>query len=146
MTAPYVLDEAFGFWLHRAFTSVRVRTLQRFREAGFDGTPEQWALLVRLWERDGRPLGELAERTFRDPAGVTRLVDALAAKGLVERRADAEDRRVRRVWLTPTGHALQHTLVPVVEALVAELLEGLDPADVQTTRATLQALVGRLEG
>lgn len=145
MTEPWDIDEAFGFWLHRAFNGLRVRTLARFREAGFDGTPEQWALLVRLWREDGLTQTDLADRTFRDPAGVTRLVDALAGRGLVRRGADPTDRRVRRVWLTPEGRALEDVLVPVARSLVEELMDGLDPEAVRITRDTLRALAGRLD-
>src|SRR6202023_2303169 len=49
------------------------------------------------------PMGELAETLACDASNVTGLVDRLESRGLVRRRASAEDRRGKGVGLTPTG-------------------------------------------
>src|SRR5687767_7637081 len=81
-----VLDNALMFWVHRAYQAARNVTYDAFREHGVELTPEQWAVLVRLWECDGRTQNELCESTFRDKPTMSRMVDGMAARGLVERR------------------------------------------------------------
>ena len=90
----------------------------------------------------GRPLpmGRLADTLSCDASNVTGLVDRLEARGLVERRPSADDRRVKVLHLTPAGSRLraqllrrmsgrlhplsrlsleeQRTLVKILEALV----------------------------
>src|SRR2546425_12528845 len=46
---------------------------------------------------------ELARRLHYDPSNITALADSLEARGLIERRADATDRRVRVPAPTPAG-------------------------------------------
>jgi MarR family transcriptional regulator, organic hydroperoxide resistance regulator len=53
---------------------------------------------------------ELARRLHYDPSNITTLADSLEARGLIERRADASDRRFRLLALTPDGERLRATL------------------------------------
>jgi len=53
---------------------------------------------------------ELARRLHYDPSNITALADSLEERGLIERRADASDRRFRLLALTPQGERLRATL------------------------------------
>ena len=53
---------------------------------------------------------DLARRLHYDPSNITSLADSLEARGLIERRADAADRRFRLLALTPAGEQLQASL------------------------------------
>jgi DNA-binding MarR family transcriptional regulator len=53
---------------------------------------------------------ELARRLHYDPSNITALADSLEGRGLIERRADASDRRFRLLALTPEGERLRATL------------------------------------
>ncbi len=57
---------------------------------------------------DGRTttVGDLADAIGRSPSATSRVVEGLVGRRLVERRAEAEDRRQRTVWLTPRGEAV----------------------------------------
>ena len=66
-------------------------------------TMPQLRLMYLLYLRDGRPVGELAEEMSVRPATMTGLTDRLVRQELIERRGDAEDRRVVRVVLTDEG-------------------------------------------
>jgi len=57
-------------------------------------TRAQWAVLARLEYNEGLKQSELAEMLDLQPITLTRLVDRLCASGLIERRADPDDRRV----------------------------------------------------
>jgi MarR family transcriptional regulator, organic hydroperoxide resistance regulator len=71
----------------------------------FDLTPSQLAALGHLDEPCAQR--ELAESLHFDASNVTDIVDRLEARGLVERTVDPNDRRVRRIVLTPDGEALR---------------------------------------
>src|SRR5207253_5215351 len=53
---------------------------------------------------------ELARRLRYDPSNINALADSLEARGLIERRADASDRRFRLLALTPAGEQLRVSL------------------------------------
>ena len=65
---------------------------------------------------------ELARRLHYDPSNINALADSLEARGLIERRADASDRRFRLLALTPEGERVRTTL----EALLAQPPNFLD--------------------
>jgi MarR family transcriptional regulator, organic hydroperoxide resistance regulator len=71
---------------------------------------------------------ELARRLHYDPSNINALADSLEERGLVERRADASDRRFRLLALTAEGERLRTTL----EARLAQpplFLDRLTPAE-----------------
>ena len=71
---------------------------------------------------------ELARRLHYDPSNITALADSLEARGLIERRADASDRRFRLLALTAEGERLRATL----EERLAQpplFLDRLTPAE-----------------
>ena len=65
-----VVDNAIGFWIHRVYQATRNEMYRAFRERGCDVTPEQWAVLIRLWERDGCSQTELSDATGEGGAGL----------------------------------------------------------------------------
>lgn len=139
-----IVENALGFWIHRVYQASRNQMYRTFREHGDDITPEQWAVLIRLWEQDGRVQGELSEVTFRDAPTMSRIVAGMEERGLLERRVDPDDGRVRRVHLTRHGRALEKKLVPLVERIVAGMVEGIDERALVTTRNTLRKMFDNL--
>jgi DNA-binding MarR family transcriptional regulator len=68
----------------------------------------EYDVLLRLGRTPERALrmSDLAERVLLSPSGVTRLVDRLAARDLLERRTDPTDARVALASLTTEGSRL----------------------------------------
>lgn len=142
---PYDLDQAPGFWMNLAFNRLRQVSLERLGAVEPGLTPEQWALMVRLWADAPMDQADLVARTFRDKAGVSRLVSALEGRGWVTRQTDPADKRRRRVHLTEAGRAQEGRLVPVVRGLVAEAFAGVDDAERAVLRGILKRVVDNLE-
>jgi DNA-binding MarR family transcriptional regulator len=66
----------------------------------------QLAALYALADGGTTTIADLADTLNRSPSATSRLVDGLAHRRLLERRAESEDRRMRSVWLTERGRAL----------------------------------------
>lgn len=94
--------------------------------------------------RQGAPFaltpGELGERTMVTSGAVSKRVDRLEARGLVERRPSASDGRSRSVRLTRRGRRVIDAAMDDHVANEARLLTGLDPSQ----RDALGDLLGRL--
>jgi len=138
------VENAIGFWIHRVYQASRNEMFRAFREQGEDVTPEQWAVLIRLWERDARTQSELSDSTFRDPPTMSRILDGMEARDLLDRHADANDGRVRVVRLTRRGRDLKRKLVPVVERLVGRMVSGIDDTALVTTRDALRRMFANM--
>ena len=93
-------------------------------------TRAQWAVLLRLERREGLKQSDLAEDLDIQPITLTRLVDRLCDNGLIERRADPNDRRAKRLYLTPAARPLLDRIETQVEDLAGTVLAGVDPAAV----------------
>ena len=91
-----------------------------------------------LWEQDGRTQTALAEDTLRDKPTMSRILEGMEARNIVERRSDPTDARVRIVKLTRRGRELQKKLVPVARALVAKMVANIDPKALEITRDSLR--------
>jgi MarR family transcriptional regulator, transcriptional regulator for hemolysin len=90
--------------LHDVARLIRVEADKRARTHGM--TRAQWVLLLRLSQRPGLSQKEAADLLEVEPITVARLVDRMVALGLIERRADKQDRRVWRLHLLPAATAM----------------------------------------
>jgi MarR family transcriptional regulator for hemolysin len=110
--------------LHDVARLMRTRFDQRARARGM--TRAQWVILARLARHPGMSQNELAGICEVEPITVGRLVDRLEARGFVERRPDATDRRVNRLHLLPATQPILEEITSYREALSEQVLDGLD--------------------
>jgi len=118
----------FAFALSDVARLARTYADQEARRFGI--TRAQWAVLARLETCQGLKQAELAEMLDIQPITLTRLIDRLCRHGLIERRADAADRRAKRLHLTPAAAPLLEELAALGNELYATALEGADPNDI----------------
>ncbi|HEV2560676.1 MAG TPA: MarR family transcriptional regulator [Rhizomicrobium sp.] len=111
--------------LHDVARQLRTRFDQRARARGM--TRAQWLILARLSRQPGLSQNEMAAICEVEPISVGRLIDRLEARGLVERRADPADRRIRRLHLLPAAQPILEEINCYRDALNSELVEDLDP-------------------
>jgi DNA-binding MarR family transcriptional regulator len=103
-------------------------------------TPQLKALLLISEEKEIR-MRELAHRLGGSFSNATVLVDRLVDRGLVERMAEPQDRRVVLVRATEDGQHLIEQLVTSWRTLSASLLETLTSEDLATVRKALSVLL-----
>src|SRR5215213_11894795 len=97
----------------------------------------QEMVLIELWQDDGLRGGELAVRLGVEPPTITKMLRRLEACGLVERRADPEDARSVRVYLTGRGRTLEEPVLGCWERAEQTVLAGMNAKDRQTFRRLL---------
>jgi MarR family transcriptional regulator, temperature-dependent positive regulator of motility len=101
----------------------------RMQSAGLDLTSVQFAALDAIAVEPGIDQASLAATISFDRATIGGVLDRLETKGLVGRVVSAQDRRARRLSLTPRGEQLLASIRPVVESLQADILESLSPSE-----------------
>lgn len=142
--APISRKREFAFLLYDVARLLKTLADQRVR--GLNMTRAQWAVLQRLEQGEGLKQSELAESLEIQPITLTRLVDRLCANGLVERRADPQDRRVKRLFLKPAARPLVERLGHLGEDLMVEVLAGVDEKAVEFMLAQLTRTKENLRG
>ena len=119
----------------------RLRDLEEKLFGRYELTPQQYnALRLLAAERPGklRTL-DLAGRLVSRAPDITRLLDKLEQRGLIERDRPADNRRVVHVGITEAGLALLHELREPLRACHARQLGHLSPREIEDLIALLRA-------
>jgi MarR family transcriptional regulator, transcriptional regulator for hemolysin len=132
---PRSLNREFGFSINDVARMIRTYADQKARQFGI--TRAQWVVLVRLDRFEGLKQSELADMLDLQPITLTRLLDRLSASGLIERRADLNDRRANRLYLTPAARPLLEQLGELGEELMTTALAGVDRDSIERMVAQL---------
>jgi MarR family transcriptional regulator for hemolysin len=120
----------FAFLINDVARLLRTYADQRVRQLGM--TRAQWAVLARLEYHEGLKQSEL--------------VDRLCANGMIERRPDPNDRRAKRLHLTPLARPLMDRLTDLGQDVMATTLDGFDLATVERMILELSAAKENLKG
>ena len=115
---------------------MRIDADKRARAHGM--TRAQWGILIWLDRQPGLSQKELAEILEVEPITVARLIDRLEARGMVERRADARDRRIWRLHLLPPSAS-------VLDELQVEKADMHRMATTDVDAATQAAMIEGLQ-
>lgn len=121
-----------AFWLHRLSAQV----LQRFEKAlaEFGVTAAQWNILLVIERGQADSPRAIAECVGVDAGSVSRALDRLAAKNLIERIHDQQDGRSVRVALTLAGRQI---MAPTVETAISQDIDWLAELTASERRAFL---------
>src|SRR5499427_1355718 len=94
-------------------------------------TRAQGIILARLARQPGMTQNEMAGLCEVEPITIGRLVDRLEARGLLERRLDPADRRIRRLHLLPAAEPILKEIQNYKEELFREITADLDERTVE---------------
>jgi MarR family transcriptional regulator for hemolysin len=109
-------------------------------------TDATWTPLIHLKEGgDDISQTELALRVGLDGSSLVRLLDLLEGKGFIERRVDSNDRRARRILLTPAGEAEVARIRAQLYCVERALLGDLDDPEMLAMVQGLEAIDQRAE-
>lgn len=134
----------FGLQLVRLARRWRRELDRRLAVVGL--TDATWAPLIHLKESgDGLSQKDLAASVGIDGSSLVRLLDLLAERGLIERRADRMDRRARRVFLTPAGHEAVLTIRGLILEAEADMLADLSNAEIAAMLEAFEKVHRRLD-
>ncbi|MGE0850245.1 MAG: MarR family winged helix-turn-helix transcriptional regulator [Hyphomicrobiaceae bacterium] len=124
-----------------------MRTVFERRVRAFGLTRAQWLVIARVHRRPGLSQSAVADLLEIEKAPAGRLIERMEAKGWVERRDDASDRRINRLHLTSEGERLHAAIWPLAESTVDAALGELTAEErrrlthlMSRVKATLQGL------
>lgn len=118
-----------GYLLERTTRVVKLNFRKKFTELGIDLTPEQWVILDSLSKNPGMLQKDLADSSFKDAPTISRILDILSKKQLIERKPHSTDKRAHQIILTQQGQSLYNTVKPEVDGLRAIGWDSLSEKD-----------------
>ncbi|MFN8355647.1 MAG: MarR family transcriptional regulator [Spirosomataceae bacterium] len=107
-------QRAYFFKIDTTVKKIRHTMQKKLDHAGLNLTVDQWVLIDHIEKKQGLSQIELAEITVKDGPTVTRIIDLLVEKGLVERRMPENDRRKFGIYLTSAGQEKYEQAFPII--------------------------------
>ena len=132
------VEKSVGFLLAKAHQHVVALFKEEF--AAYEITPTQFILLAILWEMGSAPQAELSEKSHIDRTTIVGIVDRLAKRKLVERKAHPDDRRIHLITLTVRGRELEEELRIAASRVREKIKAKISPGDCKTLVCLLKRL------
>jgi len=128
-----------GFIPYRlSFTSNLVSdSIAATYEALFGINIPEWRVIAWVAEVGAITQQDICDRSRMDKTSVSRAAIALTHRGLLERRANAQDRRSRLLGLTPAGEALYAAIAPKALELERRIFADFDEEELAAFKAML---------
>jgi len=120
------------------------RLNRRFAAAGIGITVEQWAALYCLWDEDGQTQQDIAAGLLLEKSTVSRALEALERGGWVCRVRDANDARLKRVFLTDQSRAVRDECGALALEVLGEAQRDLAPEEREALRRLLTRVLHSL--
>jgi DNA-binding MarR family transcriptional regulator len=136
------LETHLGYWLR--LVSNHVSHAFKIKVERHGVTVAEWVVLRALFERDGVKPSELAAGLGLTRGAISKLVERLATKELLEVCGDARDGRAQVVTLRSAGRRLVPKLAALADENDAEAFGHLDEGQRAQLFSTLKGIVGRL--
>jgi len=136
--ANYEVAESVG---HHLVSLVQMmRREVELRMARHDLTDAQWRPLWLLKSGRATTAIELAREACVDAGAVTRMIDRLEDKGLIERARSETDRRVVHLLLTPAGEAAAASIPHVLASVNNDFLQGFSEREWKQLRRFIERM------
>jgi len=128
-------DGRAGYLLRQAHQAFRAAAQAELGPVGL--TLPQYSVLSVADAEPGLSGAELARESMLTPQTTNEIISLLAAAGLLERRPDARDRRLRRMFVTETGRDLLSLARSAVHAVERRMTCSFSDADLARLRGWL---------
>lgn len=135
------IESIILFQIDKTSKVSKLYSQREFDRLGMGITVEQWVLLKIIEENDGLTQKELADKSLRDPASITRTLDLLNKKGFVERRPVKDNRRQYSVCLKKEGKSFIEKYMLVINSHRAKSIEGFSEQELEV----LMQLLGKIQ-
>jgi DNA-binding MarR family transcriptional regulator len=107
-------------------------------------TVDQWVVLKYIGENEGASQVDIAKSSAKDAPTTTRIIDQLVRKKLVQRKADATDRRKFKMMMTEKGENLVKKIVPKILKHRHNTIKGIKDTELKTFISTLKKMLNNL--
>ena len=138
-------QDTIFYSIEKAIKTYRQFAQRRIHHAGLEITLDQALLLRALSDYPENSQSEIADLIFKDHASVTRMIDLLVKKELLERSRHANDRRRYKLRLSNQGKKVLRRLNRVVSENRALAQSGISEKNSKQLRKTLHQIIENCE-
>lgn len=139
------IEKVILFQLDKTSKIAKQYSQKEFDRLGLGITVDQWVLLKIIEESAPLSQKELAKHSTRDPASITRTLDLLEKKQLIERESIKGNRRQYNIILTKQGNSFVQTNLALVSEHRRKSVEGLSKEDLEQLKRMLLKIQQNME-
>jgi DNA-binding MarR family transcriptional regulator len=140
----FTAEESLGYLMKRVVASMTQSIERRLQE--HDLTDAQWKPLLMMHLGRAATVAELARECTCDAGAMTRMLDRLEAKGLLERARSSEDRRVVNLELTAEGRRTASRIPQVLTDTLNQHLAGFTRDEWLELKGYLERMLANGDG
>lgn len=140
-----LLSKEIAVELNLAACKLKQYTSSKLKENHVDITPEQFLVIDMLWNEGPMSQQKMADTIHKDKNSVTKLVDALENKGLIERRQDRKDRRSNTLFPTEKALQMKDATKEAGISMLDGILNGISEKDLREFLNTLSRISANME-
>lgn len=147
MTEEFNFDTRLIFAILNGKVSAAInqKLYNNFKQGNLNINPEQWTVLLSLWEKDGVTQQELCNETSKDKPSMTRLINNMEKMHLVVRIASKTDKRYNMIYLTKNGRELEETARFIANRTLKEALNGLSTDELRISQNVLRKIFSNIK-
>jgi DNA-binding MarR family transcriptional regulator len=135
--------KSVGYLLRQTLNLMQPRLEAVFADHEF--TFVQWCVLMQLRDGLANRAADISRNLNHDSGALTRVIDQLDARGMIERTRSTEDRRIVELALTGQGSEAVEGLIPLVVDSLNELFAEFSRAEMEQLTGLLHRVLARLQ-
>lgn len=140
MKSEEQLNNVVNFLLEQTVRQMRGYAQRQLDTLQTGITVDQWVILKIIEERKQISQVELAQVSQKDTASITRILDLLQKKGLIQRIDDEYDRRKYMISLTGEGTEFVMRNLPFINRIRGQIVQGLSQEEIQALKSILDKI------
>lgn len=137
-------SELSGFILERSAKRMKQYFQQCLSSANAGITIDQWVVLSVLDKQDGISQLAIAKATYKDAPTITRIIDLLCKKELIQRVTNKQDRRRFDIQLTQKGRDKIEQILPIIQDARRQAWKGLKDEEIDQLVSSLNMVFNNL--
>lgn len=141
----YNLKESLGFKLELASRLTTSNLSRKMKEDNFPITPEQWGIINFLSLEDGITQNQISTLIRKDHTCVSRLIENLIKKEIVEKNNSPVDRRINLIYLTEKGRSLHKEAILTATNNLDRAFSGVTENEKYIFSKVLDKIIENLE-
>ncbi|WP_134680305.1 MarR family winged helix-turn-helix transcriptional regulator [Paracoccus ravus] len=131
------------YWISRVNARYVQVLERRLKPIGLD--MPRWRVLISLYEEEYLSVSQIAEHSVMRLNTATKVVQRLAADGMVTTRVSPSDGRVTEVTLTAEGDRMRQAALEQAERILAASFINITPDELAALNGLLQKVLSRLD-
>lgn len=138
------LSDIIFYSIDKSIKTYRQFAQKNISKAGIEITIDQWLVLKTIEEDNSIAQKDIAVKTFKDVASITRIIELLVQKGYLSRKSKSQDRRRFELTLTDEGNDIIKKMQPYIQINRAQALKDISDEEIKNLHSTLSKIISNI--